>query len=448
MGKKSADVVVIGGGPAGAISAYVLAKQGHSVVLLERDEFPRFHIGESLLPYMMGLFERIGIRDAVQSQGYVPKFGGEFIDPTETKFFSGVFRADFTLQGEGRFDRAFQVERARFDGMLVEEAGKAGAEVHLGAHVGDLLMEDGRMVGVRYTKDGEEHEVSSQYVVDASGRAGRIAHKFGLRKTLEKLRMVALFRHYEGLDEQHNLGVEGDIQVGAHGDGWVWAIPLSKDVISVGTVMPRDVLRAAAGQEEVFQEHVARVPRITTRLTGTRPIMDLKVEADYCYHADTVTGPGWLMVGDAGCFGDPMFSGGVLVASATAVRAAENLSEALKNPQDADRLIDDYEGFFKTGYDTYIRLIHAFYDGELISVAADAGRTTSRDALERYLIRLIGGDFWSEHNAVAQEMRRRPEWDTFSPFQRVFGCPSYPHLDEHDRKERAEARIRRVTAGQ
>ncbi|MEV0531642.1 NAD(P)/FAD-dependent oxidoreductase [Kitasatospora sp. NPDC050463] len=447
MAKNSADVVVIGGGPAGAVSAFVLAKQGHSVVLLERDEFPRFHIGESLLPYMMGLFDRIGLREALESRGYVPKFGGEFIDPTETKFFSGVFRADFSKQGEGRFDRAFQVERARFDAMLVEEAAKAGAEVHLGAGVKDLLMEGDRMVGVSYEKDGEEHEVRASYVIDASGRAGRIANKFGLRKTLEKLRMVGVFRHYEGLDEKHNLGAEGDIQVGAHNDGWVWAIPISKEVISVGTVMPRDVFRAST-PEAAFEEHLNRVPRITARLTGTRPSMDLKIETDYCYHADTVTGPGWVMVGDAGCFGDPMFSGGVLVATATATRAAETIDAALKAPADADRLIDEYSNYFKTGYDTYIRLIHAFYDGELVSVAADAGRTTSRDALERYLIRLIGGDFWSEHNAVAQEMRRRPEWDTFAPFQRVFGCPSYPQLDEHDRKERAEARILRVTTGQ
>ncbi|MFJ8163942.1 NAD(P)/FAD-dependent oxidoreductase [Streptomyces sp. NPDC096136] len=446
MANDTTDVIVIGGGPAGAVSATVLAKQGHNVVLLERDEFPRFHIGESLLPYMMGMFDQIGLREAVEAQGYVPKFGGEFIDPTEKKFFEGVFRADFTKQGDGRYSSAFQVERARFDKMLTEQAAAAGARVLFGANVNELLMEGDRMVGVRYEREGEQHEVRSKYVIDASGRAGRIANRFGLRKTLEKLRMVAVFRHYAGLDESHNLGVEGDIQVGAHDDGWVWAIPLSKDAISVGTVMPRDVLRGST-PEKAFEEHVGRIPRITARLTGTHPTGDLRVETDYCYHSDTVTGPGWVMVGDAGCFGDPMFSGGVLVATATAVRAAETIGAALDDPAAEDHLIDRYASFFKTGYDTYIRLIHAYYDGELVAAAADAARSTDRDTLEKYLVRLIGGDFWSEHNPVAQEMRKRTEWDTFAPFKRVFGCPAYPHLDEADRKERAESRVRRATAG-
>ncbi|MFE1261698.1 NAD(P)/FAD-dependent oxidoreductase [Streptomyces albogriseolus] len=446
MAKETADVVVIGGGPAGSVCAYVLAKQGHSVVLLEKELSSRFHIGESLLPYMMGLFERIGLLETVAAQGYVPKFGGEFIDPTEKKFFEGVFRADFTKQGVGRHDNAFQVERAKFDRMLAGQAEAAGARLLFGANVNELLMDGDRMVGVRYDRDGESHEVRAAYVVDASGRSGRIANRFGLRKTLEKLRMVAVFRHYSGLDERHNPGVEGDIQVAAHDDGWVWAIPLTKDTISVGTVMPRDVLRGSTTQER-FDEHLARVPRIVTRLTGTRPSMDLKVETDYCYHTDTVTGPGWLMVGDAGCFGDPMFSGGVLVATATAVRAAETLGEVLADPSAEDRLLERYSNYFKTGYDTYIRLIHSYYDGELVAMAADAARSTDRETLEKYLMRLIGGDFWSEHNSVAQEMRRRKEWDTFEPFQRVYGCPSYPHLDELDRKERSEARVRRVTAG-
>jgi FADH2-dependent halogenase len=429
-----ADVVVIGGGPAGAISAITLARQRRSVVVLEKDAFPRFHIGESLLPYMIGVLERLGIREQVEAQGYVTKFGGEFIDPTEKKFFSGVFRADFSKQGTGRHSRTFQVKRSDFDKVLLDQAAEAGARVVTEAAVTDLIMEGERAVGVRYRHAGQEHEVRSAYVVDASGRAGRIAKKFGLRKTNEALRMVAVFRHYEGLDERHNLGYEGDIQVGVHDDGWVWAIPLSGNRISVGTVMPRTVFRATA-PERAFDEHLARVQRITRRLTGTKPSTDVSVETDYCYHADTVTGPGWVMVGDAGCFGDPMFSGGVLVASVTGMRAGELIDAALNDPGSADQFITEYGNFFKTGYDTYIRLIRSFYDGELVAAVADAARATSRRDLETYIIRIIGGDFWSAHNPVAQALRTHKEWDTFEPFERVLGCPVYPHLDQIDREE-------------
>jgi FADH2-dependent halogenase/halogenation protein CepH len=187
--------------------------------------------------------------------------------------------------------------------------------------------------------------------------------------------------------------------------------------------------------ERVFEEHVARVPRITRRLTGTKPVLDFEIETDYCYHSDTVTGPGWVMVGDAGCFGDPMFSGGVLVATVTGMRAGELIAAALDEPDSADAYITEYSNFFKTGYDTYIRLIHSFYEGELVSAVADAARATSRTDLESYIVRIIGGDFWSAHNPVAQALRTRKEWDTFSPFERVLVCPVYPHLDEIDRRE-------------
>jgi FADH2-dependent halogenase/halogenation protein CepH len=243
--------------------------------------------------------------------------------------------------------------------------------------------------------------------------------------------MVAVFRHYDGLDERHNPGHEGDIQIGSHPDGWVWAIPLSQHKISVGTVTPRAVLRGMT-PEQVFTEHATRIPRITQRLTGTRPSNEFRVETDYCYHTDQVTGPGWLMVGDSGCFGDPMFSGGVLVAMVTGARAATTIGQALAEPAAANRLTTEYADFFKTGYDTYVRLILSFYGSELISALADANATTSRDKLEMYLVRLLGGDFWSAHNAA---LRANREWETFAPFTPVFGCPVYPELGDLDHKE-------------
>ncbi|OXM46602.1 NAD(P)/FAD-dependent oxidoreductase [Amycolatopsis alba] len=440
MADKAFDVIVIGGGPAGSVCAAALADHGHSVAVLERQEFPRFHIGESMLPYMIGLLERLDLLDAVGKQGYVVKRGGEFIDPTGTKFVTpGVYRADFSKQGEGRHSETFQVERAHFDQVLLEKARANGAEVITGASVRDLVMTGDRITGVRYRHEGGEHEISASFVVDASGRAGTIANRFGLRKTTDGLRMVAVFRHYEGLDERHNPGHEGDIQIGSHADGWVWAIPLSGDKVSVGTVMPRAVFREAV-KEDVFAEHVARIPRIVQRLSGTRPSTEFRVEADYCYHADEVTGPGWLMAGDAGCFGDPMFSGGTLVAMVTAARAADTITRVLADPGAERALTDEYANFFKTGYDTYVRLIFAFYQSELISAVADASTVVERENLEMYMVRLLGGDFWSEHNPIAQALRANTAWRTFAPFRPVFGCPVYPELDAADRAEVAAAR--------
>jgi FADH2-dependent halogenase/halogenation protein CepH len=439
MAEKTYDAIVIGGGPAGAVCAAALAKQGRSVLVLERQAFPRFHIGESMLPYMAGLLERLGLLDAVKKQGYVVKRGGEFIDPTGTKFFgSGIFRADFAKQGAGRHGETFQVERSHFDTVMLEQAEAAGAEVLTTARVTDLLMTGDRMTGVSYEHNDQRHTVHASYIVDASGRAGKIANRFGLRKMIEKLRMVGVFRHYEGLDERHNPGFEGDIQVGSHSDGWVWAIPLSRDKISVGAVMPRTVLRTSE-PAQAFEEHLTRIPRIVQRLTGSRPSTEFQVETDYCYHTNHVTGPGWLMAGDAGCFGDPMFSGGVLVAMVTGARAASTVVRALDDPTSETDGMAEYANFFKTGYDTYVRLIFSFYESELVSALADASTHTSRENLEMYMVRLIGGDFWSAHNPIANALRANRDWDTFDAFEPVFGCPVYPELDELDRAKLAPA---------
>lgn len=418
---ESVDVAIIGAGPAGSSAAAALAQAGRSVLVLERREFPRFHIGESMLPYTMRLLDRMKVLDSVNAQGYVPKLGAEFIFPD-----GDYRRIDFRNQGPGRYPEAVQVERSHFDNVLAEHARDCGAIVLNQANVTELLLTGDQVTGLRYEFGGEQHTVKATYVVDAGGRASKIAQTFRLRHTIERLRMVAVYRHFTGLDEQHNPGHEGDIQIGGHDDGWVWAIPIWPGTISVGTVTPLSVLRAST-PEKVFADHVSRVARISARLGGTTPHTDLRVETDYCYYSDTLTGPGWFLVGDSGCFFDPIFSGGVLLATLTGLTAAEKIDQILTHPDRTAQLQQEYSNIYKTGYDTYARIIYAYYE--------------SKFSLGRYLkglgadiagvpfVRMLSGDFWTADNQLAELLRANTDFDTFAPFERAYGCPVYPELE-------------------
>jgi FADH2-dependent halogenase len=420
---KQVDVIVIGAGPGGSVAATRLAQLGRSVLVLERREFPRFHIGESLLPSCLVTLGKLGILDRVLAEGYVKKYGGEF------SFDFGLhIRFPFSDQGPDRYPHAIQVPRAHFDHTLLRCARDAGATVLEGANVTDLLTEGGRVTGVSYDHGGRRHTVRSSFVIDAGGRASKVARTFGLRKPIEKLRMVAVFRHFKGLKEANNPGVEGDIQVGAHKDGWVWAIPIRPDTISIGAVMPREVLKDR-DPEQVLTEHLGRATRIAQRATGTSPASEVRVETDYCYYADTITGPGWLMVGDAACFLDPIFSGGVTIATATGLRAADTVDRMLREPGSEAELGDAYSSFLKTGYDTYARLIYAHYQSRfsiiptLMEIGADVPEGDTSHHPE--VIRLMCGDFWSKTNELGNRLRERSDMDTFAPFTPDLDCPFY-----------------------
>jgi flavin-dependent dehydrogenase len=425
MSHDSYDVVVIGGGPAGSTSAAVLADRGYSVLVLERQRFPRFHIGESMLTYTAALLDRLGLGDRIRTTNFPIKTGAEFCDDQ-----GRATRVDFTDQGEGRALTTFQVERSEFDNILLQNAVDRGAHVVEEARVNQVDLVDGRIVGVTYTKDGERRAVTGRHVLDASGRAGVIANQhLRSRKMAERLRMVAVFHHFDGVQESTNPGVKGDIQIGSHRDGWVWAIPIRPDKLSVGTVTRPETLRAASSSEQLFTDHVSRIGRISQRIAGLDG-GELRTESDFSYYSDTVTGPGFFVVGDAGCFIDPIFSAGVYLAVSSGLKAAELTDQLLSGQLSEVAAGELYSRFYKTGYDTYFRLICAFYDHDF-----KIGRFLKSTGVRVdpvWVARLLGGDFWSAKNALGNHLRALPEYATFAPYEPLFGCPVYPELDQQE----------------
>jgi FADH2-dependent halogenase/halogenation protein CepH len=424
------DVVVIGAGPGGSTTAAKLAQLGRRVLLLERRALPRFHIGESMLPTMNVIAEKLGVWETLTQQGFVPKYGAEF-----SRVGSGKYgRVPFTAQGPGRRAVTYQVERAHFDQTLARFAADSGARLLENANVEQLVVEDGQVVGVRYRHDGALHQARAPWVVDASGRASQVSQQFQLRKYVDRMRMVAVFRHYKGIEEKHNPGEEGDIMIGSHHDGWLWAIPIWPDTMSVGSVMRREVLRSGE-PEALLAEHIARIDRISRRITGARPDGDIHIESDYCYYSETMAGPGWLMVGDSACFFDPIFSGGTFLAMATGYVAAETVDTLLADPGRTKELQERYTGFYKTGYDLYARIIYACYEGGfnvrhyLVSIADQLGGGNWYD--NQWVVRQFCGDFWSEYNLLNRALIKEERFDTFAPFERVWGCPFYPDDPEN-----------------
>ena len=348
------DVLVIGGGPAGSTAAALLAARGRSVVLLEKDAHPRFHIGESLLPLNLPIFDRLGVGEAVDRLG-VFKPGAEFV--SDDTGHSVTFR--FANAIDKRYSHSYQVERASFDRLLFDNARAEGACVEEGARVEEVVLADGARSHVAATRaDGTAAAFAPRFVLDASGRDTFLAGRMHLLATDKNNNTAAVFAHFRGV-ECRTGDSAGCISVHLTEDGWFWVIPLPDGVASVGFVGTQRAFKARSGSvHDLLFERIERSPSVAARMQAARLCSAVMTAGNYSYRARAAWGEGYMLIGDAFGFVDPVFSSGVLLAMRGAELGAEVAGAWLDDPVRGRALARQAERAMRDAMDRFGWLIY------------------------------------------------------------------------------------------
>ena len=353
------DVAVIGGGPAGATVAALLARRGHDVVLLEKERFPRFHIGESLLPCSMPVFDALGIRGELDAR-FLAKHAVEFITADASlkrryKFSEGLVDGPPT---------AYEVDRSKFDELLLEAAGAAGVDVRQGVTAREVDVDDPEAAKVRV---GNGETVDARVLVDATGQRSLIATRRRLRRMDDTVKNFAVFTHYLGAARASG-DAEGDITIVLTPEGWWWVIPLAGDRTSVGFTAPTAALGGERPGEAYLERKIAEAPYLAGRLEGASRVEPVRSASDYSYASTDLVGPNWLLCGDAAGFIDPVFSSGVYLALSSATAATTAVHEALTDPPSARRAFARYAAAVRRELAVYRRVVRGWYRPEFVEI--------------------------------------------------------------------------------
>ena len=362
---QEVPVVVIGGGPAGATVSTLVAQKGHRVVLLERDHFPRFHIGESLIPETYWTLKRLNMLDKMKQSHFVKKHSVQFVGQ------SGRLSEPFYFLDHKPHEcsQTWQVLRSEFDQMMLDNAREHGVHVHEGVRVLEVLFDGalGRSEWKLAAEDGKVSEIRAKVVVDASGQSTMIAGRLGLREWDSNLRKGAVWTYWKGAYRDAGRDEGATLVLQTQGKkGWFWYIPLHNDIVSVGIVAAFDELfkgRDGTDHEAIYFEQVERCPEVKRRIAmGTR-CDGFRVQKEYSYHSREAAGNGWVCVGDAFGFLDPLYSSGVLLALKSGQLAADAIAEGLERGDPSAAQLGKWGPDFTRGMDRMRRLVVEYYEG-------------------------------------------------------------------------------------
>jgi flavin-dependent dehydrogenase len=393
MTESRCEVLVIGGGPAGSTVSALLAQRGRDVVMLEKSRHPRFHIGESLLPLNMPLFERLGVAAEIERIG-MHKYGAEFVSPWHQK----PTHVDFANAWDPSFPYTYQVRRSEFDEILFRHAARQGAKAIEGCRVTAVDFHgDGAAVSARH-EDGTEQRWRARFVADASGRDTFLAARLGIKQRSRDHNTAALFGHFSGARRLPGK-IEGNITIFWFEHGWFWFIPLSDGATSVGAVCSPQYMRTRKVEPAQFLlETIALCPPLAERLREATLISPVTATGNYSYVAGHCTGRHYLMLGDAFAFIDPMFSSGVLLAMQSAFSGADTIETCLDRPREAAAAMRAFDAATRRGLETFSWFIYRVMTPGLRHLLMNP---TRRFRLQPAILSVLAGDVFQRRPALS-----------------------------------------------
>ena len=359
MPDSTPDLIVIGGGPAGSTAASMASRAGLSVILLEREIFPRHHVGESLLPASMPILEELGVSQKIADAGFLPKYGATMVWGKTDSPWSWRFSETNTS-----YPHAYQVSRSEFDNILIERSAQLGVDVRYGCRVTNVVFKEGRAVGVEYDDPNRGSQfLKCRFILDASGQAAMISGSKNLRQWDDEFKNLAVYAYFEGAErlskpDQNNIFVE------SYENGWIWNIPIRGNISSVGVVVDRDrslELLKKLSVQEFFDSQVNIPPYTSAMLKNAVQVEEPVLIRDWSYVSKDMAGNGWATVGDAACFIDPLFSSGVHMALMSGVLASAYAVTCLESPDMAEQTMIVYEELIRREYTLFRELASLFY---------------------------------------------------------------------------------------